>query len=483
MPGVVVTTAVRTVPTNTQVMPTATLFVAGVTVRGPEGKAIAVSSIAEFEAVYGGYTSDGWVNQTLETFFEEGGARAYVSRVIPDDALNATLELDNATADTCMVLTAAGEGAWANAGGLKASVANTAGSFKISILLDNELVYATSLHTTVADAVDEINGSATGGLYITASAGANSGVPVTIAASNFTGGADGGALDDGDLAEALAFFIDSYGPGAVAAPGFYSSGNYDALISHAVSYGRIALLGFDRDETPAAAAATAAGYADAVGAEYTAFFYPWVKIPNGNLTSVIPAEGYVAAKRAKVHNEKGPWTPYAGASTEASFVTGPYKVLSSQEEAQLVNAAVNPIKLVNATVRVYGARSVSSDVSNFRFINGRETLNYIVYESKYSLESLVFQPIDGRRALFARIGSTLTAIMDRIRVAGGVYEAVDANGKLVDPGYSVVVNDSLNPISQLASGTIRARVGARISSIGETIEVEIVKSNLTASVA
>ncbi|NBR35794.1 MAG: hypothetical protein EBT80_00125 [Chitinophagales bacterium] len=481
MPGVVVTTAVRTGPTNAQVTPTATLFVAGVTERGPEGKAIAVTSIAEYEAVYGGYTASGWVQQTLASFFEEGGARAFVSRVIPDDAFSATLELDNASADVCMSLTAAGEGTWANAGGLKASVTNTGSAFKVQILLGSQVVYTTSTHTTVSDAVDEINGSGVAGLYVTASAGPNSGLPVTIAASNFSGGLDGGAIDDSDLAEALAFFIDSYGPGAVAAPGFYSSDNYDKLISHAVQYGRIALLGFDRDDSASAAASTAAGYADVTGAEYAAFFYPWVKVPNGNLTSVIPCEGYVAAKRAKVHNESGPWSAYAGAVTEAKFVTAPYNVLSSAEEASLVAAAVNPIKFVNGTVRIYGARSVSDDTANFRFINGRETLNYIVYEAKLSLESLVFQPIDGRRALFARIGSTLTAIMDRIRQAGGVYEAIDANGKLVDPGYSVVVNDSLNPVSQLASGTIRARVGARISSIGETIEVEIVKSNLTAS--
>jgi len=163
------------------------------------------------------------------------------------------------------------------------------------------------------------------------------------------------------------------------------------------------------------------------------------------------------------------------------LVTSPYVVLSSSEEAQLVADAVNPIKLVSGTVRIYGARSISSDTDNYRFINGREVLNYIVYESKQSLEALVFQPIDGRRALFARIAASLTAIMDRIRQAGGVYEAIDANGKLVDPGYSVQVNDSINPVSQLASGTIKAKVGARVSSIGETIEVEIVKSNLTAS--
>ena len=297
----------------------------------------------------------------------------------------------------------------------------------------------------------------------------------------FSTGTNGGALDDSDLAESLEFFIESFGPGAISAPGFYTSDNYDKLIEHAKDYGRIAILGFDRDETPSGAASAGSAYAEAVGAEYAAFFYPWVKIPNGSLTSIVPCEGYVAGKRAKIQNASGPWSAYAGAATEASFVTNPFVVLSSTQEAQLVADAVNPIKLVSGTVRIYGARSISSDTANYRFINGREVLNYVVYEAKQSLEALVFQPIDGRRALFARIASSLTAIMDRIRQAGGLYEAVDASGKLVDPGYSIQVNDSINPVSQLASGTIRAKVGARVSSIGETIEVEIVKSNLTAS--
>lgn len=487
MPGVVVTTAVRTGPTNTQVTPTATLFVAGVTTRGPEGKAVAVTSIADYEAIYGGPSTSGWVHQTLTSFFEEGGARAYVSRVVVDTAVAALIELDDASGDPAITLTAAGEGTWANAGNLKAAVTHVGDNFRITIVFDGETVFTTSAHARseqgASFAVDEINGSAVAGLYITAALGAGT-FPAVMASSNFAGGVDstgGEVVDDSDLAEALAFFIDSYGPGAVAAPGFYSTDNYDKLIAHAVAYGRIAILGFDRDDSASSAAADAATYADVAGAEYAAFYYPWVKVPYGNLTQVIPCEGYVAAKRAKVQNEVGPWSAYAGAASQANFVTAPYAVLSSTQETALVNAAVNPIKLVNGTTRIYGARSVSSDVANFRFITGRETVNYIVYQAKTGLEALVFQPIDGRRALFARIASTLVAIMERIRIGGGVYEAIDATGKLVDPGYSVVVNDSLNPVSQLASGTIKAKIGARISSIGETIEIEIVKSNLTAS--
>jgi phage tail sheath protein FI len=196
---------------------------------------------------------------------------------------------------------------------------------------------------------------------------------------------------------------------------------------------------------------------------------------------VIPPEGYVCGKRARVHNLFGSWNPYAGERTEANFVTGVYQTLSKTAADALDAGFVNPIRVINGTVRVYGARSASDDTDNFRFIMAREVLNQITYEAESALEALLFLPIDGRKSTFARVQATLVAIMDRIRIGGGLYEAFDANGKQIDQGYTVQVNDANNPLTQLATGVIKAKVGARVSSIGDTIEVEITKSNLTAS--
>jgi hypothetical protein len=69
-----------------------------------------------------------------------------------------------------------------------------------------------------------------------------------------------------------------------------------------------------------------------------------------------------------------------------------------------------------------------------------------------------------------------------IRTAGGLYEAFDTLGNRIDYGYTVVVNEAINPVSQLAGGLIKAKVGVRVSSIGDQIQVEVTKSNLTASV-
>jgi len=109
-------------------------------------------------------------------------------------------------------------------------------------------------------------------------------------------------------------------------------------------------------------------------------------------------------------------------------------------------------------------------------------LNYVVVQAEAELEDLVFSPIDGRNALFTQVKGRLIGLLEPIRIAGGLYEAFDATGTRVDYGYSVVVNDTINPVSQLAGGLVKAKVGIRVSSVGDQIQVDVTKSNLTASV-
>jgi phage tail sheath protein FI len=482
MPGIVVTTSVRTGPVNVQTAATATMFVVGRTERGPDGSSHLITSLSDYEDIFGGYISAGYTHQTIETFFEEGGSRAYVSRVVDADAVEASLALSDGTA-TCINLLASGTGTWANSGGLTAQVEQPSASvnFRVKIRLNGELVYTTSTHTSADDAVEEINNSAIAALYLTASTGAGTGIPVVLAATNFAGGTNGSAIVDADVETALETFTSNLGPGAVCAPGFTSEDVRNYLLAHAEENNRIAIMGFDKETSTSTAISEAANHSALANAQYGAFFYPWVKIPNGSLTMTIPPEGYVCGTRAKVHNTFGAWNPYAGERTEAKFVTGVYSPLSKSQADTLDEGFINAIRVINDTVRVYGARSASEDVSNYRFIIAREVLNQIVHEAETALEALLFLPIDGRQSTFSRVQATLVAIMDRIRIGGGLYEAFDANGKQIDPGFTVQVNNANNPLSQLATGVIKAKIGARVSSIGDTIEVEITKSNLTST--
>lgn len=483
MPGVIVTTAVRTGPTSTQVTPTATAFVAGVTSRGPSGSATLISSIAQFEEIYGGYTSLGYVHQTVKTFFEEGGARIYVSRAVGAGSAPATCALldDGDPAATSITLTAAGKGSWANSGVLEASVVYpSSGNFKIEIWLNGAKVYTTGTYTSKEDVVYEINNSPIAALYVTAQS-AGTELPVAVVKKDFSGGSDGSTVVSNDVVAALGYFTYDLGSGAVMAPGYYDSTTINALISHADTNHRIALSSAAAGSSAADVVEDTADYVGAENSEHLAIFWPWVKVPNGGLTMTIPPEGFVAAKRAATQNGRGVFYPYAGESGVARFVVGLERVVSKEDIDTVDAGHVNAIRLLQGTIRVYGARSMSSDSDNFRFITAQETLNYVVYLAERELESLVFQPIDGRRTIFARVASTLTAILDPIANQGGLFASYDVNGKQVDPGYSVVVSDALNPVTQLAEGKIVAKVGLRVSGIGDKIEVEVTKSSLTAS--
>jgi hypothetical protein len=459
------------------------LFVAGLTERGPDGTVHLITSLSDYQDVFGNSVAAGWTYETIETFFEEGGARAYVSRVVSSTATEATLELDKTGGTAVITLTAAGKGTWSHGGVLQAVVTQpTAGvTFRIQITLNGSPVYTTRANTTVAAAVSEINNSATAALYVTAVDEGETGIPALGGGTFFAGGTDDATVVAADYVTAIALFTEDLGPGAICAPGQTSSTVRDALIAHAADRRRIAILGFDNGTAVATAVTDAAAYAGDDGAEFAAFFHPWVKVPNGSLTSTIPPDGYVCGKRAAIHNAYGSWNPYAGERSQASFVISPVTAYSKSEADTLDAGYINAIKVINGTTRIYGARSASDDTDNFRFIISREVLNQVVYEAENALEALLFLPIDGRRSTFSRVAATLTGIMERIRVGGGLYEAFDAFGKQIDPGYTVVVNDAINPLSQLSTGVIKAKVGARVSSVGDTIEVEITKSNLTST--
>jgi phage tail sheath protein FI len=144
---------------------------------------------------------------------------------------------------------------------------------------------------------------------------------------------------------------------------------------------------------------------------------------------------------------------------------------------------VNPLRLVNGRVRIYGARSHSSVTAQWRFITARDTINYISTEANKRLEDLVFSTIDGRSTLYANIINAIQSVVEPIRINGGFYEGFATDGRRIDYGYTIKCDASLNPLTQLEEGTVKARLGVRVASIGDKIEVDLIKSNLTTALA
>jgi hypothetical protein len=481
MPGIVVNTSVRTGPSTTNQSPTATFFVVGQTERGPATTPKMVTSIAEYESIFGEYVSHGQVHQQVQTFFEEGGAQVYVSRVVGASPTVGSLEFVDTNGDPSITLTAVGAGAWST--NLEASVESAGTGFAIKFFLNDELVYTTGEVATAAAAVTRINASPVAARYATAEDEENL-VPVLTAATAFGAGDDNrSTIISSTYTDALSSFGTDLGPGAVAIPGENGAGVWNAMLTHCVNANRVALMAFPAAYSAAEAAADASAMSAEPNAEYGSMFFPWVKmVTESGATLTISPEGYAAAKRSIAHNSIGPWQPYAGKMAESKFITGTSVAVDKTAGDYLDENRVNALRIISGTVRIYGARSVSNDEDNYRFNTAREMLNYVVARSQTALEDLVFSPIDGRASLFSKVEARLVAMLEPIRIAGGLYEAFDTAGKRIDYGYSVQVNDAINPLSQLAGGLVRAKVGIRVSSVGDQIQVDVTKSNLTASV-
>ena len=82
MPGVVVTTGAVAGPSAPTVAPASTYFAVGLADRGATDRAILVNSVDQYTTEYGGATSYSPLYDDIKTFFEEGGTRAYITRVV-----------------------------------------------------------------------------------------------------------------------------------------------------------------------------------------------------------------------------------------------------------------------------------------------------------------------------------------------------------------------------------------------------------------
>lgn len=497
MPGVSISTAVRTGPVNTGLAPASTFFIVGETERGTDSVAVAVSSLSEYEAAFGGYEANKYTYQQIRTFFEEGGSNAYVARAsasTANDGAAATAVIQaNPTNAAGITLTAVGRGVWGNS--LYARVVNNDDAdFDVAIYYGGNtsgyLLAELTGNLTLNAAIEAINNNSVLAKYCTAAL--TSGATGTAlledhAVAAFTGG-DDGDIAESDFTDALDLFTEELGAGCVAIPGLADGTDddtlYDAIQAHCEANNRIGLLSLPDGTNVATAASdsTTYGSGDNTGHEFLAFFYPWVKIPSGSGTSLtIPPEAYVAAVRSKMHNRFGSWQPFAGANSESKFITGVATAMSRTQAQTLDDSRVNAIRVINGSVRIYGARSHSTNTTQWRFITHRDTMNYITDRCQVALEPLVFSTINGRKTIYGDIATALKSVLEPIRISGGLYEGFDNAGRQTDYGYTIRVDDSINPITQLESGLVRAQVGVRISSVGDKIEVTLTKSNLTAT--
>ena len=473
MPGVTVETITRTGPSAFPTAPSGQFFAVGLAERGATDGPTLIRNLAEFQVFFGQRVSYSELYDNVATFFEEGGARAYVTRVVGASATTGYVDVDDRhTPDSpTLKFAAANAGSWSD--DLDIVVTELSSSTRVQVVLGGEVV-----ESFVGSTVEEIVSAFADSRYVVCTSLGSTGVapsnmPAAGTYSLSAGTDDRSNVTAADYEDALALFDKSLGDGAVAIPGIGTT-VHAYLIAHARDNNRIALLSMGENATAAALKTQA----DSLNSEFAGLFAPWVQISTPQGSRFTSPEGYVAAVRNRAHVEAGPWRAPAGQIAVARSVTGLKFDYNRTTGDDLDDSKVNAIRIINNTIRLYGWRSLSDDTANYSLLIGRDVLNRIVTETERRLEDFVFQTIDGRGLLFSAIGGTVVNILEPMRQGGGLYERFDANGNQVDPGYLVDTSTAVNTLDNLANNEVKVKVSVRVSPVAALISVTIVKVGL-----
>lgn len=491
MPGVTVRTETRSGPLTPPIPAAGRYFVAGLTERGRTDAAIRVRSIAELEAYTGKRQAYGAVYDDVRTYFEEGGAEAYVCRVVGTGATLGTFTLvDRATTPlNTLRIDALGAGSWSTRVEVQVLDGGAVNTFTIRVYFDAVLVESfADLDSPAAAAGALLESNYIRGTDLGAATVAPNNNPAVRARTALSAGNDQRSTVTAAMVTAALdnLAVSSLGTGAVATPGYAAGSVATALIAHARARRRIALLaGGPADDIAATTTLAASLDGTGNGEEHATLLYPWIRVPiTGIITKTISPEGYAAAARARaIMASGGPWHPPAGRIAEARFVLGLVRELTRADADTLDAAHVSAIRTIAGTTRLYGWRSLSTDEQNYALLSGRDVINAVAFEAELALEDYVFRPIDGSGGLLSEVEAELVGILEPIRVAGGIYPRRDEDtGDELDPGYSVDVGPSVNTQAVIAGDELRAVIALRVSPVATDLVVTIVKAGLTASV-
>lgn len=474
--GVKVTTSALAGRTNSGVR-SGRFIVAGFTERGPSAPTL-VRSLAAYTQLFGGRTAfNSALYDNLRTFWEEGGSEAVVVRVVGAGATAGTVTLEGADAPL-VTLTAESAGAWSADVSVSVQIQPATGFApeQIRLVVDAPGGSESFLATSTQGIIDAVNARSA---FVKATPAAED-VAAQLSAVESVALSAGddkrGSVTAEDAVAALNRAGLEWGTAAVALPGYPAQVVAEGLLAHAARFSRVALMAPQAGSTAEDAIGVGAELMAADKSEYGALLFPYLSIPDGTATRLVSPEGFAAAKRAVAHSDVGPWRAPAGDFALAEWILGTEVAVDSSMNERLADARVTAIMSTGDRTRPYGWWSLSPDTDRWDMLTSRDTLNTLAAQCSDALEEFVFQPIDGRGLLTGQIESTLVGILDPISRANGVFPMSDADGNELDPGYRVVVDDTINTMETISEGRIVARVSVRLAPAAKLIEVEIVKA-------
>jgi phage tail sheath protein FI len=452
---------------------TSTTAFLGETERGPT-KPVFITSYGEYLRRFGDVFGAGkYVPYAVKSFFDNGGRRAYVARIVGDDAVAASATVGDVS------VTAVGPGKASNRSWIRIEPGSTrkndvAVGFRLRIFYWDRLPEGTDPFDPIADTTtfprpaiiedfDDLsvdpaspnhwrkrvnNGNSS---LIEISLPDDAALPASLEQGRLDGGDDGAAptpanftgsdLDDADKRTGLAALdLDPYRDVAiVAAPGQTESDFLQPVITHCErNRFRFCVIDGPQNEPSPTKLDPRSDIDDT---KYAAFYYPWLIMsdPRTGGRIEVPPSGAVCGIYALTDNTRGVWKAPAN-ETIAGALDLKYEVNTGAQE-NLNPKGVNAIRrFPGRGIRVWGARTLSSDPL-WKYVNVRRLFIFLEASIYFSTQWVVFEPNDPR--LWARVKQTVTGFLRSQWREGALFGAKEEEAFTVAIGRETMTEDDI----------------------------------------
>ena len=184
--------------------------------------------------------------------------------------------------------------------------------------------------------------------------------------------------------------------------------------------------------------------------KYGGYYFPWLEVYDpfkGNIFQ--PPSGYMAGIYARSDAERG--VHKAPANEIVRGAIGLRYNITRGEQDLLNPKGINCIReFPNRGIRVWGARTVSSDAS-WRYINVRRLFNMVEQSIELGTQWVVFEPNDHR--LWKRVTRDIGAFLLRLWRQGALF------GKSPEEAFYVKCDEETNPPEVIDAGQMICEIG------------------------
>ena len=461
------------VPARSQPTDVDVFFVAGLAEKGP-ATPVLIHSMSEFTTNFGDRVSYGDLYDMLDAYFREGGSRAYVARVVGDAPVRATVVLDDASSADTVAVTATSPGDWANSINV-AVVAGTGGARHFVITNDDGDTLEVS-----PDFLNKTDMLGWDSSYVDiTSAGPSTDMPAVVGTTSLAGGDDDrDTVDDTSYEDILDNFNKDLGPGQIALPGKLSAAVQGALLEHAYTNNRVALLDAPDSGTASTLTAAATTLTANPYSRYGGMFGPKAIIP-GITPGTTREMWWSVIQAAMIARMLNPNDPAAGVNGMSRLALRSKYTYSDTDRETLNNAGVNIAREMYGGVRTYGYRTLASPVTLPQWVqlNAIRTIMAIKAEADSVAESYVFAQIDGRGISISSFGGALSAMLAKYYEEGALY------GRTPQEAFAVDTGSQVNTPASIADGQLKANILVRTSPFGEMVNIDIIKMPLPSTTA